>query len=236
MSTIIFNGRKSCMATIHYPIIKEQQKYILSLATGTLIFSVTFVGKIALVPVHKWLIVTGWIFLLISIVAGITAMHSLYQLIVTMESLKRLTKDKNIPNMIFDEGYWERQSIKPFLRDDWVKDFMEKKGVPIHENEIEKYKDELLKDKTFFDAVKKQVLTPDDESIDMKKGAKMRKAVFKLFKTFQYLLRFTHPTKLMNRFRRFMIQAAILPSLTLWSFYAGVFMITIFSIMNFAAF
>ncbi|MFH1934456.1 MAG: hypothetical protein ABIN18_23145 [Pseudomonadota bacterium] len=52
-------------------LTKELQKLILGLATATLVFSVTFVDKLAPELFQKWILVTGWASLLISILAGV---------------------------------------------------------------------------------------------------------------------------------------------------------------------
>jgi hypothetical protein len=62
---------------------REDLKFGIGLATGALIFSVTFIEKLAPHPLHKWLLLFGWSALLISIFTAIELLRRLH----TLESL-----------------------------------------------------------------------------------------------------------------------------------------------------
>ena len=71
---------------------KELLKLVLGLATGTLVFSVTFVDKLGPELNHKWILGIGWGCLLASILAGVTFISLAFKRYTFIKSYPELEK------------------------------------------------------------------------------------------------------------------------------------------------
>lgn len=221
------------LSQVHYPQTKESIRYILSLATGSLIFSITFIEKIAPTPTHRLLIVYGWIFLLVSIIAGIWTIGVMYNFITNLKTLKQISSDEAMKNIMFNKGYLERRLVRKFIDNKMFQEEMQKRGVTIPDGEVESHIERILNDETTLNKLIDIVSTPADDTPETKRQAKMAKAALRFYKMCQRIVPYAHPTRVMNRIRRQMLAMLILPAITYMAFYAGILLITIFAIKNF---
>ncbi len=211
----------------YLPQFKEQTKYILSLATGTLIFSITFIEKIVPYPIHKWLIVSGWVSLLFSIISGVLSISLFYSLIQQIEVLSSLGKGDTLKILLEafkDKKFFDRLIVK-YMLDKLPSNDAEKTE---EEKQAQEAKiDALLKDDKSFDMLKEKLIEIYGEYSEIVKEG------LKVFSLIQRVLPLVHPVRVIRRLRRLLIMVKLLPYVTLWLFLIGTVLITIFGILNF---
>jgi hypothetical protein len=95
-STDIFEKWKESL-----PIQKEHLKFIIGLSTGTLVFSITFFDKNTYALEYQWIAIIGWVFLLVTVVTGVSMLNSLHDYSGAIETIK---KWKDNP-AYFKEGF-----------------------------------------------------------------------------------------------------------------------------------
>lgn len=78
------------------PKSKEYCKFIISLATGTLVFSVTFLKEFETFPEYNFVLVIGWLCLLASIIAGVLLLPTTDQLQVTFQNVKTAIRSPKV--------------------------------------------------------------------------------------------------------------------------------------------
>lgn len=103
---------------------KELHKLVLGLATGTLVFSVTFIDKLAPQMLYKYLLAIGWGSLLVSILASVAFISLLFRHFIFYKSFLLtfqdfLTLRERIKNMLKkkfqEESSWSEDFAKEFV-------------------------------------------------------------------------------------------------------------------------
>jgi len=207
---------------------KDYYKFIIGLATGTLIFSLTFLKEFATFPEYKLILIIGWLCLFASIIAGVLVLPMADQLHSRVQSLKGLLKSPEMVGAIF----------KKELQQHYLKNFVKNAVDPFFKND-EKKKEEFHKfvDKLSTKELKKLIeqvsLAGIKDSQAIRFLKEFFKEIFKLFSLSKIVEREANPTIIFKRVRRIILQMIWLDRVMKYAFFAGVFAISLFSIINF---
>jgi hypothetical protein len=198
---------------------REDLRFGIGLATGALIFSVTFIDKLAPIPHYKWLLFSGWVALLVSILAGIELLRRLHELeaISSEEFWKSLawltlgSLDKSVMIAVV-AGYLTAQGGVGG-------ETVEQKRVRLHREW------EGLDPAELFTRLEKVCSTDPGLAALV---PSLRFAVH-----LKSLSRRMTPEKMRRLANRTLVLSYYLPFVAIYSFYAGLLLIAIFSALNF---
>ena len=199
-------------------LTKELQKLILGLATGTLVFSVTFVDKLEAELFQKWILASGWASLLISILAGVAFISVL---------LRQYIFNRELPLEIYGLDFPRKMKNR-------TKEFI-KKEFSFDENEAEKMAD-LFSRKEVWESISKE---------GEFKSHSLRKAAGVMAKLFSLLDKIykekgdgdpPFPTKMIKKIISHLTiwnkVAAILAYVSQAAFFVGIVLIALFAFLN----
>lgn len=212
------------------PKSREYCKFIISLATGTLVFSVTFLKEFGTFPEYNFILIIGWISLLASIIAGVLLLPKTDQMLAAMQNLKNVLK---MPQEVVASAM-KKQLQQHYLKT-WIKRFID----PIYKDNA-KEKEELYK---LMDKLPAKGLKHFFEKLSLG-GAEVSKDLVPLkefieeicgflFSFTKNMERATNPTLVFRNLRTLILQMIWLDRVMKYGFFVGVFSISLFSIMNF---
>ena len=207
---------------------KEYYKFIVGLATGILVFSVTFLKEFVTFPEYKLVLIIGWLFLLASIIAGVLVLPKADQLHARVQSLKGLFRSPEVVGAI----------VKKELQQHYLKTWIKSVIDPVVKDD-EKKKEELYQ---FVDKLSTKGLKKFLEGLGLA-GVKDSKAVRFLKEFFEEIFKFLSLTKMVERetnpvfvfrsLRKIILQMIWLDRVMKYAFFVGIFAISVFSIVNF---
>jgi len=207
---------------------KDYYKFIIGLATGTLVLSVTFLKGFIISPEYKIILIIGWLCLLSSIIAGVLVLPKADHLNAKVQSLKSLFRSKEILGAI----------AKKELQEHYLKSLI--KGIidPVFKDD-EKKKEEFYQ---FLDNLPIRELKKFYEKAGLL-GVKNPKYIsflkeflgemFKLISLTKIVEQEGNPSFLFKGVRRIILQMIWFDRVMKYAFFVGIFAISVFSIINF---
>ena len=207
---------------------KDYYKFIIGLATGTLIFSVTFLKELATSPQYGFILIIGWIFLFTAIVAGVLVLPMADQLHSRIQSFKGLLRSPEIIGPIVKKELHQHY-LKTFIKnliDHFFKDAEQQK------TELNQFVDKLSTEdlKKFMKGLSLAGIK-DTNAITFL--TEFLKEIFKLLSLTKILEREASPTIIFKKLRRIILQMILLEKVMKYAFFTGIFAICLFSIINF---
>jgi len=207
---------------------KDYYKFIIGLATGTLVFSVTVLKGFTASPEYKIILVIGWLCLFASIVAGVLVLPKGDQLHSTVKLLKILFRSQEVVVAIakkeLQEHYLKvliKGIINPALKED------EKKKEDIY-----LYLDKLpTKDLEEFLKKAGVLGVKDAKAFNFIK--EFLEEVFKLFSLVKIVERKGNPSSVVKSLRTIILQIFWFEKVMKYAFFAGIVAISVFSLFNF---
>jgi hypothetical protein len=210
------------------PKSKDYYKFIIGLATGTLIFSVTFLKEFLIFPEYKLILIIGWLCLLVSIIAGVLVLPKVDHLHASVQSLKGLLKSSEeigvIVNKELQQHYiktWIRSFIDPVFKDD------------------EKGKEELYKSLDKLSTKRLKIFLKSLGLAGVKDSTAIRfigdffKEMFKFLSLIKMMEREKNPIFIFKRVRQNILQMIWFDRIMKYAFFVGIIAISFFSIINF---
>jgi len=210
------------------PKSKEYSKFVIGLATGTLVFSVTFLKGLVTFPEYKFILIIGWFCLLASIIAGVLLLPKTDELHAHVRSLKNLFRSPETIGPI----------IKKELQEHYLKSWIKSIIDPVVKDD-EKKKEELYQ---FVDNLSPKGLKKYLEGLQLLKVKDPKiisflkeflEEIFKLLSLSKMIESYTNPSFVFKSFRKIILQMIWLDRLMKYAFFVGIFAISVFSIINF---
>ncbi len=206
---------------------REDLRFIIGLATGALVFSVTFVEKIAPVPKYKALLVAGWGALLVSILVGIEVwrrMAALASLGSALDQTSRLW-------VLLAQGPFEKHILVELLS-----------GLGSQEGESkeetvdqlrEKYKKDLTPE--HIEKMRRRFLGTESDKRPGAQGLvdELLAGLMKMGSLLDWLTKGARPKAFLKSARTNIFLLVYLIPVSLYSFYLGTLLIALFGILNF---
>lgn len=207
-------------------LTKELQKLILGLATGTLVFSVTFVDRLEAELFQKWILASGWASLLISILAGVAFISVFFRQHIFIRQLPMET-------YALDQVRKVKNKIKETFE----------KELTLDENEAEKLGD-LFSRKEVWESISKG-RSNIKSHLTAKDVESFRKVAGIMAKLLSLIDKFSKekgdgdpsfPTKMIKKLIRHATiwykVAAILAYVSQTAFFVGIVLIALFAFLN----
>jgi len=210
---------------------KEYYKFIIGLATGTLVFSVTFLKGVIDSPEYKIILIAGWVCLLISIVAGVLVLPKGDSLRGYMKLIKDFfeSPEKSLPILKKELRQDVLKSLIKGITDPVIKDDEKKK------KEFDQFLDKLPAknlEKFFNDLQDLQIKgIKDPEGIHLIK--ELTKEILKCAALSKIVERQANPIIILKHARRLIVESIWLDRVMKYAFFGGIFAISTFAIINF---
>ncbi|MBN1255480.1 MAG: hypothetical protein JXA50_09435 [Deltaproteobacteria bacterium] len=210
------------------PKSKDYYKFIIGLATGTLIFSVTFLKEFHIFPEYKLILIIGWLCLLVSIIAGVLVLPKLDHLHARVQSLKGLLKSSE------EIGVIVKKELQQHYIKTWIKSFID----PVFKDDKNR-KEELYKtlDKLSTKRLKKFLkslgLAGVKDSTAIHFIGDFFKEMFKFLSLIKMVEREKNPIFVFKSVRQNILQMFWFDRVMKYTFFVGIIAISFFSIINF---
>ncbi|MGO9613979.1 MAG: hypothetical protein ACLPX5_13235 [Dissulfurispiraceae bacterium] len=216
----------------------EYQKFYLGLSAGALVFSITFAQKIGPASEHSWIIIVGWISLLISIFCEISLIRTHIRQADIVHTMKGWVKEGKIdqkkiaqiiiPKDIISETYLKRVLLNDALVKLLVETLHSKRYEQMTHEELDIFRSQVIEDQELNKKVKKYLLKNQDKRL-----SHLAKIAFG-FGTLSRRLR-SEPLQELNQLKKALYATVIYDVVSLWFFYLGVVLISIYTIIRFIA-
>ena len=210
------------------PKSKEYCKFIISLATATLVFSVTFLKEFGTFPEYNFILVIGWLCLLASIISGVLLLPKPDQLVSTMQNIRNLFK---IPREILLASI--RKELQQHYIKDWIKGIIDPilEGNPKKKEEIYQWMDKLPTKhlKAFYD---KMTLLRVEGSEDIRFLREFVEELYRFLSLTKRVQKEMNPAFLFGKFRKIVLGTIWLDRVMKYTFFTGIFAISLFSIIS----
>lgn len=210
------------------PKSKDYYKFIIGLATGTLIFSVTFLKEFLIFPEYKLILIIGWLCLLVSIIAGVLVLPKVDHLHARVQILKGLLKSPEEIGVIvkkeLEQHYlktWIRSFVDPVFKDD------ENRKEEFY-NSLDKLSTKRLK--KFFKSVG---LAGVKDSTAIRFLGEFLKEMLKFLSLIKIVEREKNPIFVFKSVRKNILQMIWFDRVMKYAFFVGIIAISFFSIINF---
>lgn len=210
------------------PKSKDYYKYLITLSTGTLIFSVTFLKEFGTYPEYKFILLIGWFSLVSSVIAGVLLLPKSDQLQFLIEQLKKSVQSPQVTVSVIKKEYLEyhlKEWIKVSLGHIFKGDD-KRKGEIIQA--IDKYQVRDLNN--FFEQL---MLTSVKDAKFIKWAKQFKKQLYKMLLLANKLQKISDPVLLIKDIRITLIQLIWFNRVMIYGFFTGILAISIFSIINF---
>jgi hypothetical protein len=210
------------------PKSKEYSKFVIGLATGTLVFSVTFLKGLVIFPEYKFILIIGWFCLLASIIAGVLLLPKTDELHAYIQSLKNLLKSPEtivpIVKKELQEHFlksWTKNIIDPVVKDDENK-----------KKELYQFVDNLSlqESKKYLEALH-LLNVKDPQIISFLK--EFLEGMFKLLSLSKMVELRANPSFVLKSIKKIILQRIWFDRLMKYAFFVGILAISVFSIINF---
>jgi len=206
---------------------KDYYKFIIGLATGTLIFSVTFLKEFVQFPEYKFILIIGWFCMLVSIITGVLVLPKGDILQVKLNNLKNLLKSPEkliaLSKRELQEHYiksYIKTSVESVIKDDEkAKDFYKL---------LNKLSAETLK--KLYEGLQ---LTGVDNPKDIRFLKEFLREIFRFLSLLKIEERESYPPALFRSLRIIILELIYLEKVMKYAFFFGIFAISLFSIINF---
>ena len=207
---------------------KEDLRFTIGLATGTFMFSVAFIDQIASNPGFRWLLVLGWLALLISIITSLEIFRRFQSFIMSAKSIPKLGE-------VFEESMAAEKDILIRVLATLFAGKEEEGGQTVDELRDEfqkKFKGEKKVEEVYKFAIKR--LSEEGSRLEGPEAElfKLPVEVLKLGKTLRIFYKAATPSKVFKSFRKEILVIHYLTPVPIYSFYAGVLFIALFAIFN----
>lgn len=215
----------------------EYQKFYLSLSSGALVFSITFVQKISTSSEYSWIIVAGWISLLISILFQLTSIRSFIGIADDIHSIQGWFKegklDRNKILQMFTPIDISQHYINQLLSADaslkiLLKQFHNKEYEQMSKEELEEFRRRVIEDGELSEKVKKYLLKNPDRRV-----SQLSKSIFAFDNAGKRLRK--QPLEELGKIGKALQATVIYEVVSLGSFYLGLLLISIYTIIRFLA-
>jgi len=210
------------------PKSKEYSKFVIGLATGTLILSVTFLKGLVISPEYKFILIIGWFCLLVSIITGVLLLPKTDELHARIQSLKNLITSPEMMVPIV------KKELQKHILKSWAKKIID---PVVKDNEKEKEKLYQFVDNLSLKGLKKYyealvlLNVKDPKLISFLK--EFLEGMFKLLSLSKMVELHANPSFVFKSIWKIILQMIWLDRLMKYAFFVGIFAISFFSIINF---
>jgi hypothetical protein len=210
------------------PRSREYCKFIISLGTGTLVFSVTFLKEFGSFPEYNFILVIGWLCLLVSIIAGVLLLPKTDQLQVTIQNLKNVFRSPREELVAALKKELQQHYLKTWIKgmiDGIFKDDAKKK------EELYQFTDNLPAEglKKFFEKI--SILGVGD-SKDTRPLKEFIEEIYKFLSLTKKTEQATNPILIFRNLRKIFLGTIWFSRIMIYGFFVGIFAISLFSIIN----